>query len=287
MRGELLTGTGVSAFDIKTALEARARKSGKAGFWPEITVPAPDGDLRLDGVELEWSYGNMWVHGFEIKVSRSDWLRDAKYERYRKYCDTLTVVCPKGLIGRSEMPGDIGLMWYDPDKNILRYRRKPGYDAPDKDTSILKDRLLREIVRSVWYDTSVSRYGRYATAKDYLDQKTAMKNVGRALGSKMALRLQTLEEQCEPTHRQRVEAKAAAYDRLIRMLYDSGYQQITPWANPEHIDDALTRLGHALRNTMPVELLDDVVGQAISQLEALRSQYGSVKDKGSEDTGKG
>lgn len=269
----------VSAFDIKTALEARARKSGKAGFWPEITVPAPDGDLRLDGVELEWSYGNMWVHGFEIKVSRSDWLRDAKYERYRKYCDTLTVVCPKGMIGRDEIPGDIGLMWYDPDKNMLRYKRKPGYDTPDKDTSILKDRLLRSIVKSVWYDSSVSRYGRYDTAKDYLDQKATMKGVGRALGSKMALRLQALEAQCEPTHRQRTEAKAAAYDRLVRILYDSGYQQIDPWSNPEHIDSALTKLGNALQNTIPVELLDDALGQTINQLEVLRKRYGNIKER--------
>lgn len=267
------TDSKVSAFDIKTALEARARKSGKAGFWPEITVPAPDGDLRLDGVELEWSYSNMWVHGFEIKVSRSDWLRDAKYERYRKYCDTLTVVCPKGLIGRDEIPGDIGLMWYDPDKNMLRYKRKPGYDTTDKDTSILKDRLLRSIVKSVWYDSSVSRYGRYDTAKDYLDQKATMKGVGRALGSKMARRLQALEEQCEPTRRQRTEAKAKAYDQLVRLLYDSGYQQIDPWSTPEHIDSALTELRVALKNTIPVELLDNALGQTINQLKVLRKRY--------------
>ncbi|KAA8828131.1 MmcB family DNA repair protein [Bifidobacterium myosotis] len=264
----------VNAFDIKAALELRWRRTGRAGFWPEITVPAPDGDLRLDGVALEWQYGNMWVHGYEIKVSRSDWLRDAKYERYRRYCDTLTVVCPKGMIGRDEMPGDIGLMWYEPDTAALRYRRKPGYDAPGKDTGILKDRLLREIVRSVWYDPSVSRYGRYATAREYLDQKTEMKGVGRALGSKMALRLQNLEERCEPTHRRRTEAKAAAYDRLVGLLYDSGWRQIEPWADPEHIDTALARLGEALRDTVPAGLLDETLEEAIGRLEELRDRHG-------------
>lgn len=270
-----MAGTEVSAFDIKAALERRWRRTGRAGFWPEITVPAPDGDLRLDGVALEWQYGNMWVHGYEIKVSRSDWLRDAKYERYRKYCDTLTVVCPKGMIGRDEMPGDIGLMWYEPAKDSLRYKRKPGYDAPDKDTSILKDRLLREIVRSVWYDPSVSRYGRYATAKEYLDQKMEMKGIGRSLGSKMALRLQNLEEQCESTHRRRTEAKAAAYDRLVKLLYDSGYRQIEPWTDPEHIDAALARLGEALKDTVPTKLLDEALGEAINRLESLRKRHGA------------
>lgn len=272
----------VSAFDIKAALERRWRRTGRAGFWPEITVPAPDGDLRLDGVALEWQYGNMWVHGYEIKISRSDWLRDAKYERYRKYCDTLTVVCPKGTIGRDEMPGDIGLMWFEPDKATLRYKRKPGYDAPDKDTSILKDRLLREIVRSVWYDASVSRYGRYATAKEYLDQKAEMKGVGRALGSKMALRLQNLEEQCEPTHRRRTEAKAAAYDRLVRLLWDSGYRQIDPWTDPQHVDAALARLGEALKDTVPTKLLDEALEQTISQLETLRKRYGIIDSEDKE-----
>ncbi|PLS29988.1 hypothetical protein Uis1B_2170 [Bifidobacterium margollesii] len=215
-----MTGTTAlsGAFDIKDALAERWRRTGRAGFWPEITVSAPDGDLRLDGVALEWSYQVMWVHGYEIKVSRSDWLRDAKYERYRPYVDTLTVVCPKGLIARDEVPGDIGLMWYDPERDVLRYRRRPGYDAPGVDTGPIKDRLLREIARSMFYDPSVSRYGRYHTARELLEQKAAMADVGARLGSKLARRIQELERLQEPTSMRRMEAKGRAYDRLTGLI---------------------------------------------------------------------
>lgn len=262
----------VTAFDIKNALLERWRKTRRAGFWPEVTVSAPDGDLRLDGVALEWSHANLWVHGYEIKVSRSDWLRDAKYERYRPYVDTLTLVCPKGLVKRDEMPGDVGLMWYDPDKDMLRVKRRPGYDVPGVDTAPIKDRLLREIARDMFIDSSVSRYGRYNSAKEYAEQKRSMRAVGRVLGSTLALRVQQLELECEPAHRRRVEAKAKAYDRLVGMLNAAGYRQLEPWSDPD--DGALDALGKALKATIPRALFDRETRDIIDGLTRARRRLG-------------
>jgi len=48
--------------------------------------------------------------GYEIKVSRSDFLGDDKWDNYLKYCNYFYFVAPKGLIGKHELPDGVGLI---------------------------------------------------------------------------------------------------------------------------------------------------------------------------------
>ena len=82
----------VTAMDINCALASRYRRDGD-GYWSEISVTEPnDTVLRLDGVALEVNWrGDTWISGFEVKVSRGDFLRDAKYLCYKNYVDDLTL----------------------------------------------------------------------------------------------------------------------------------------------------------------------------------------------------
>lgn len=136
----------VTAMDINCALASRYRRDGD-GYWSEISVTEPnDTVLRLDGVALEVNWrGDTWISGFEVKVSRGDFLRDAKYLRYKDYVDDLTLVCPARMIDRSEVPEPVGLMYYDPSKRTLRYRRKPN--PSHGDTRQVEHRLLKKARR--------------------------------------------------------------------------------------------------------------------------------------------
>lgn len=64
--------------------------------------------LRLDA----WAMPKSWVRGkcigYEVKVSRSDFLRDDKYDRYRDLCHELYLVAPKGVLSVEELPADVG-----------------------------------------------------------------------------------------------------------------------------------------------------------------------------------
>lgn len=156
----------VTAMDINCALASRYRRDGD-GYWTEISVTEPnDTVLRLDGVALEVNWrGDTWISGFEVKVSRGDFLRDAKYLRYKDYADDLTLVCPARMIDRSEVPEPVGLMYYDPSKRTLRYRRKPN--PSHGDTRQVEHRLLKKLAASERPD----RYGHYETAAEYVAQR--------------------------------------------------------------------------------------------------------------------
>lgn len=95
--------------DVKAALRTRF-------VAPEWAIFFEVGD-STGGAHRRWADAvamNMWpsrgmeVHGFEIKVSRSDWLRElknpAKSASVQQYCDRWWIVAPKGIINPGELP---------------------------------------------------------------------------------------------------------------------------------------------------------------------------------------
>lgn len=258
----------VTAMDINCALASRYRRDGD-GYWSEISVTEPnDTVLRLDGVALEVNWrGDTWISGFEVKVSRGDFLRDAKYLCYKNYVDDLTLVCPARMIDRSEVPEPVGLMYYDPSKRTLRYRRKP--DPSHGDTRQVEHRLLKKLAASERPD----RYGHYETAAEYVAQREAMKGIGRALGTKMALRLQQLEQLQEPTEARRIQAQSKAVERVCDILSRHGYQ-ISRWTRTEDLETRLKELDEALSSVVPTGKVDRETLYAISCLQQLRTTLG-------------
>lgn len=51
------------------------------------------------------------VRGYEIKVSRADFLQDKKWKEYAAFCNLLYLVCPKGLIKPEEVEPPFGLIY--------------------------------------------------------------------------------------------------------------------------------------------------------------------------------
>lgn len=72
-------------------------------------------DRTADGLAMSlWPSKGLHLHGFEIKVSRSDWLKEiqdvSKAAAFSRYCHYWWVVAPKGIVKLEEMPGDWGLI---------------------------------------------------------------------------------------------------------------------------------------------------------------------------------
>lgn len=62
-----------------------------------------------------WPSKGLELHGHEVKVSRSDWLRElrepAKAEEFRRWCDRWWLVVPDlAIVKREELPAGWGLM---------------------------------------------------------------------------------------------------------------------------------------------------------------------------------
>lgn len=171
------------------------------------------------------------------------------------------------MIDRSEVPEPVGLMYYDPSKRTLRYRRKPN--PSHGDTRQVEHRLLKKLAASERPD----RYGHYETAAEYVAQREAMKGIGRALGTKMALRLQQLEQLQEPTEARRIQAQSKAFERVCDILSRHGYQ-ISRWSRTEDLETRLKELDEALSSVVPTGTVDRETLYAISCLQQLRTTLG-------------
>ena len=90
-------------------------------------------DRRLDAWALRNTWSPVTAEGYEIKVSRSDFLRDVrsgKWQAYLEACHRLWFVTPARLVDPKEVPTECGLLWATAakltTKKMARRRRAPG-----------------------------------------------------------------------------------------------------------------------------------------------------------------
>lgn len=95
--------------DVKAALRARFCAPEWAIFFEVGDGTGTNQRRWADAVAMNmWPSRGLEIHGFEIKVSRSDWLRELKQPeksaRVQQYCDRWWIITPKGIIKPGELP---------------------------------------------------------------------------------------------------------------------------------------------------------------------------------------
>lgn len=132
----------------------KARHSGDV-FIPECKDGATLGRrdlLKLDAWVLCRSYSPLRTIGYEIKVSRSDFERDTKWEKYLQLCHEFYFVCPGGLIRNHDLPGRVGLVWASKDSLYTKRRAERIEPEPEKLTNLMIYALMArsQIVASMY-----------------------------------------------------------------------------------------------------------------------------------------
>ena len=149
--------------------------------------------LKFDGIGIRKSYTKPCITGYEIKVSRGDFERDAKWHLYLQYCNEFYFVCPAYLIKKEEIPDNVGLIWYYPDSKKLIVRKKALWREIEEPVGmyryIIISRLDRE--RIPFYKE------RAEYAKDYLADKADKRKLGQEFGSRLAKDLAEAQERLE------------------------------------------------------------------------------------------
>lgn len=117
----------------------RIKKKYDLPEWITLTeVVNDDGSSirRADAIALNlWASRGYAVHGFEIKVSRSDFLAEmkdiTKSEAFSKSCDYWWLAAPKGLVSPTEIPESWGLMEFTALRScITKYAQKKQDPEP-------------------------------------------------------------------------------------------------------------------------------------------------------------
>lgn len=218
--------------------------------------------VRLDAWAMPKSWSKPDTHGYELKVSRKDFLRDEKWRDYLRLCHRFWFVCPRGMIQPEELPQDVGLLWAS--SNMARLVAKRT--AVPRDVQI-PETLWRYILmcrakiqREAHGDSSPLDYWR-----QWLKERGERKDLGYRVRSRIREIVDAVNAENESL-RKRMEG----YDLAIERLKDAGFDvshPISTWELRRRIDE--------LRGAVPTGLVSDVE-TAIARLSSLRSELAKL-----------
>ena len=139
----------MKAVDVEAAL-AKAYCEPKHALFYEVPTRPDNSGRKIDALSIAlWQSLNFEITGFEIKVSRSDWLRElkdpAKGEALFQFCHQFYVVTPKNppntIIRPDEVPANWG--WIEVTRDKIYTVKKAPKLSPEPLTVGLMVAILR------------------------------------------------------------------------------------------------------------------------------------------------
>lgn len=227
----------VTSTAIKIAL---AEKHRKDFFLTEVKsgptqLAVPGGLKILDGLAIRKSWTNPCFTGYEVKISRGDFLRDAKFYTYEELCNCLYIVCPKGMIDRTELPESVGLMYYDPEKETITTRKKAIFRKIEYSPEMLLYIIFSRL--------DSDRYPFFSDKREYFEAYLAGKNDNRVLSH--AVRTKIVQDKArlenELEHLRAFERQYEAYKVLMKVLRNHGILGCRGKGIADELDKALSR----------------------------------------------
>ncbi len=241
----------VEARQILYALEKKYRNMQQPwAFFAEVKDgPTYTGMLKFDAVAIKKSWTQPCITGYEIKVSRSDFLNDEKWPGYLENCNKFIFVCPAGLIQPEELPATVGLMTFNPDNGALSTRKAAVLRPIDPPTGMYLYLIMNRVKETHHPFFGSVREELEAWVKDKEERKT----LGYAVSSKLIKRLSKAEDECRQLKRDKsilMEYKETLH-QVKAVMAKHGYQNI--WNLPDDLDHVMSNkagLPPALRRSI-------------------------------------
>lgn len=215
-----LTPCPVRAEDISLALS----KKHSSDFFMTEVKNGPSGwsgsNVRMDAVAIAKSWTHPCIYGYEIKVSRQDFLNDKKWPIYKDQTHSFSFVCPKGLIDPKEDSEDGGLIYYSEQTSKLYTRKKAKYRECEMNAGMLLYIIMNRL--------DSDRYPFFSSKEEYLKayirNETDKEQLGWSVGSKMADDIQALAEKNRMLERElnALEDMREAFNEIHRTLEEAG-----------------------------------------------------------------
>lgn len=253
-----------------TILMAIARRHKRDLFLTEVKTGRTwynEDLLRLDAVAVKKSWKHPCITVYEVKVDRQDFLRDDKWHGYMNYGHQMYFACPKGIVKANELPPEVGLMVYNPERDTIRVQRKAQFRDVELPTELLYYIALSRV--------DSDRYPFYNSKREFFEDWLANKESNRELGvrvrNKMASELHQLAYDLDRAQHELKEGKQQArYLSGLASIIDThigtqsplcprSYRPWDPWSWEQYlnnVEEVLTT-GVSAQIAAAVENLED------------------------------
>lgn len=236
----------VTAQDIKYALSRKHKedffltevKNGSTWMSKELAI--------MDGLAIKKSWAKPCLTGYEIKVSRSDFMNDEKWPVYKELCHRFYFACPKDLIKPEELPDDVGLIWFNPENKNLYTRKKSKF----RDIEMSADMFYYIILSRLENQKHPFFSSQRELLEQYVIDKVSKRELGRRVASKMAKQLMEAEEKLNKLDREieRLRFDKERFESFLTIMKKHGLNS-NRWSAETDLDKALT-------TTVPPKLIE-------------------------------
>jgi len=186
---------------------------------------------RLDAWAMKKSWTNPTTWGYEIKVSRGDFLNDNKWQNYLPYCSDFYFVCPNGLIDKSELPQEVGLIAVHGER---LYTKKKAV----RRNIVIPEGLYRYILMNrVAVTREYRNYKDLNYWQDMLEQAQGKKQLGWALKHKIGELVKGQRRDLERENEQ-LQNKIERYEAVDKFCAEHGINLgCNQWRLADHLKE--------------------------------------------------
>ena len=217
----------------KDVVNLLALRHSEDVFVPECKNGPSQGmsHLRLDAWAMKRSWANPLTFGYEIKLTRADFLQDDKWHQYLDYCAEFYFVTPAKLIQVEELPADVGLLWIATTGTRLYTKRK----AARRDITIPED-LWRYVLMCRAKIASDAKAGDDTEKwRDWLASKRQKKDLGWEVGGRIGKLVAELQHERDEAVRE-AEKDLEIRARLTELGFDPS-KPVSTWQVHGKLDE--------------------------------------------------
>ena len=139
---------------------------------------------RLDAWAMARSWSRPLVTGYEVKISRSDFANDNKWQDYLPLCNQLYFVCPANLIQPDELPPQVGLYWVSSGGSRAYLKKKAEHRSVQIPESLWRYIVMCRSVIGADRDGTMTK-SRADWLRGWLEQKADLKELGVAVSRRV------------------------------------------------------------------------------------------------------
>lgn len=223
----------VTATDIKRLLAARHSDDV---FVPECKDgPSGSGLGQIDAWAMRKSWARPMMIGYEVKVTRQDFLRDEKWPKYLPMCHQLYFVTPYGLVQPDEVPEVAGLIWVTKNGTKLYTKRKAQHRDIEPPTDVMAYVLMSraQITRECVYRSERDMWAEWLERRRK-DQDWG-KDLSRLISRGVSAQIQKLEHELSQEQR-----RSAGLQRVAEELDRHGISWRS-WGAGEALADRISQ----------------------------------------------
>ena len=207
--------------------------------------------LRLDGWAMKKSWASPLVIGYEVKVSRSDFLRYDKWRGYLPMCNCLYFVTAPGVAQESEIPEECGLIVTSTNGARLLTKKKAPYREVLIPESVFRYIIMCRARIGGEMDFENLQASRRAFWESWLKEKQWNREIGYQVRRELARVVEKAVKEAEELRAEYDGYEAAR--KALRDLGISGYE-----AASGYVESCIRRKVDALNELLPEDFLGQV-----------------------------